>query len=532
MAETPSKNTRPQRSAAQRLRGGVAPANSVRAARTAAAREARRSRAQGEVSRNARTGAASAVAATETAASKQRQQVRRSGAPRTNRRAQDVVVPQRKKAKRRGLLGKTPQPVSRIERKGKALRAAVLKAAACILILVVCLFLAIAVGDSDYHATALGWAPLIACLSAILGAFIYIHVLARSLHLEEKTEVGECSRGDKVRFTVGFRNASPLFFTRIEAHFFVGDQFGGQVSHNTTTIVLSPFERYDMDFFARFDHIGLYSAGLDYLIITDFLRLFELRVEGPKRTVIQVAPRLATIEHLDFSNEAVMETTKAVRSVLADSNNYMGVRDYVKGDPLKKIHWKLSARKGEYLTRLYEAYTNPGVAILMDFFGPKAEPGQMMGIYDCVVETGLSVALYAKERGLDTEVCFTDRYGMLCRHSQISKRDVEGLVGEMPAYSADQRHAIDALDALEKLANARDGQGNLVVCTANVSADMISAIVNAQQRRRSPILFAVAPMGLEGKDRDRWAAPLARLDAAGIGYVVLTHSEELEGVRA
>lgn len=429
----------------------------------------------------------------------------------------------KRKGARRAVSGAERKRVRRTRR---------LKALACISVLGVTLILALVVGDSEYRATAIGWIPFIACVVAIMGAWVYLQVLKRGLRLLEKVELGDCRRGDDVKFTVRFRNTTPLFFFRIEAHFFVADLYGATVSHAMTTMALAPFEKYDMEFKTRFEHIGTYRAGLDRVVICDFLRLFTAEIDCPKRSVVQVVPRVESIENIEFSNESVLEATKASKSAFSDSMDYASVRDYVPGDPLKTIHWKLSARGENYLTRLFETYTNPGVAVLMDFFGSGETSKQLMGMFDCVVETAFSVARYAQEQGMETEIHYCDKYGNRIRRSTWRQSDLPLIVSDMPKFSDDEKMQVDALELLSDQMRSQHGQNNLVICTANISAQMVATVVEAKMRHREPLLFAVAPTGLEGRDRDRWAAPLVRLDAAGIGYVVLSDSRELSGVRA
>ena len=453
-----------------------------------------------------------------------------------------------KSAKRQGASAKRPKgKASHALRCGKAIRGTkrmsaaqrkrarrsiALKTLACVVVLGLCLALALVVGNQDYQATAIGWTPFIACAAAILGAFFYLQVLRRGLVMYEKTNLGSCERGRDVKFTVRFRNSTPLFFFRIEAYFFVADLYGATVSEAMTTIALSPFEKYDMDFTTRFDHIGTYAAGLDRVVLTDYLRLFTVTLAGPHRSNVQVTPRLIPIERIEFSNEATLETTKALKTTFSDSLDYAGVRDYSPGDPLKTIHWKLSARTDHYFTRLYEAYTNPGVAVLLDFYGPGKTTHELMSMFDCVVETAFSVAQYAREQGMETEIHFCDRRGERVRIASWRKSDLPKIVSEMPRFSNDPKMQIGALDLVRQQAMSQYGQNNLAVCTANIGSEMISAVIDAKMRHRDPIVFAVAPHGLEGRDKDRWAAPLARLDEAGIGYVVLTRAEDLKGVRA
>lgn len=412
-----------------------------------------------------------------------------------------------------------------------ARRGRVLRIVACVVVLAICLFLALLVGNDEYRPTAVGWIPFIACVTAIVCAFLYLQVLKHSLKLLEKSEVTDCTRDEDVRFRVRFANRCPLFFFRIEAHFFTADLYGKPVSHRSTTMALAPFEKYDMPFTTRFEHIGTYQAGLDRVVVYDFLRLFSVTLEGPKRTRVQVVPKLVPVSDIPFSNDAVVETTKAARAALSDSMDYAAVRDYRWGDPLKNIHWKLSARTENYLTKLFETYTNPGVAVIMDFYGPAQGALDLMRLFDCVVETGFSVARYAQWRGMDAEVHYCDRVGEHVRRSTWRQDDLPQIVSDMPRFSNDPKRADDALELLEGQIRSIHGQSNVIVCTANLSARMVETVVEAKMHRREPLMFAVVPKGLEGRERDQWLSPLARLDAAGIGYRVLSSSNELSGVR-
>ncbi len=402
---------------------------------------------------------------------------------------------------------------------------------ACAAVLAITLLLALAVGDADYHATAIGWLPFICCVTAIVLAFAYAQVLRRSLVMEEVAEVGSCQRGRAVRFAVRFRNTCPLFYTRIEAHFFVSDLFGNRAGASTTTLALCPFEEYEMGFSTRFEHIGVYRAGLDSVTVTDFLRLFSFTVKAPKRTLVQVTPQLVEMGALHLSNEAITETTRAKRTVLADSTNYAGVREYVKGDPLKTIHWKLSAKQRKYYTRIYEAYTNMGVDVVLDFTGPVRTPDEMMGMFDCVVETGLSVARYAREHGIDVQLHWVDRNGRTWSKPGITEAEMPAMIADMPLFSSDEEHRIEALDLVKHLAGSKRSQGNLVVCSANPQADLLTALISAKERRHAPVLFAVVPKRMEQRDREIWAAPFARLDNASVGYRILAESTEIGEAR-
>lgn len=414
----------------------------------------------------------------------------------------------------------------RAERRGKVLRAV-----ACVAVVAVCAALTVIVGTDEYRPTIMGWMPLVAVLTAILLAFIYARVLKRRMVLLEKSSVTDCQRAERVMFKVRFRNASPLFCFRMEAHFYTADLYGNPVSHAVTTMSLAPFEVYDMPFATSFDHIGTYQAGLDRVVIYDFLRLFSATLEGPKRTRVNVTPKLVSVPNLDFSNDAVVETTKAARSAISDSMDYAAVREYVWGDPLKNIHWKISARTPTYMTKLYETYNNPGVAIVLDFYGPGQDALTLMRMFDAVVETGFSVARYAAARGMDTEIHYCDKSGARVRRTTWRRADLPQIVADMPQFTSEPKAAADALGVLNEQIRSIHGQSNIVVCTANLSAQMIETIVSAKVHRREPLVFAVVPQGLEGRERDQWLAPLARLDAAGIGYLVLSDSTDMLKVK-
>lgn len=408
-------------------------------------------------------------------------------------------------------------------------RAKVLKALGVIVLLALFAFVAFAVGDGDYHATAIGWIPLIMASCAIALAFVYLQVLKGGLEVDAVSELHDCRRGDDIDFVVHFRNKTPLFYFRIEAFFYVSDLFGGVASEAATTLSLAPFESYDLHFSTRFEHIGTYSAGMNRLIVCDFLRLFTADAGEKRAQIVHVTPRIHALEGLALSNDSQTEAQQPRKSVFADSLDYAYVRPYVPGDPLKTIHWKLSARTDGYMTRLFEESTNPGVCVIMDFYAPEERTPYLMGMFDAVVESAISVARYAQAEGFETELRYTNREGETVLRSTFGDSELDEMVADMPSISNDAGRAQAGVDALSEQLRHRYGKNNLIMCTGNLSSRLIETAIEARMRRRNPMVIAVVPSDLEGRELEQWCEPLSRLDAADIGYKVISRSDDLLG---
>ncbi len=414
-----------------------------------------------------------------------------------------------------------------------ARRGKVGRGTACICALALFAFLAYMVGDSDYRACIVGWAPLLMLACAILLSFVYVQVLAHSLRFEENGSFHDCARGESLPFSISFSNPTILFAFKVEAVFFISDMYNTTTSRARRTLSLSPRETAALDFSTRFTHIGSYEVGLEQVVVSDFLGLFSKTLPHKRVHPVLVTPKLREIGGIDFSSDAETESTSAAKSVIADSMDYAYVRDYVPGDPLKTIHWKLSSRnpQGAYYTRLFERYTMPGVSVVLDFTAPASgvDEAAFPQLFDAIVESGLSIARYARRRGFSTRITFRDREGQVRVLAGQDQEDLCSLVEQVPALQRGGGGDDTAADIVHAAAQARDGENNIVVCSADLGAEMVSAVLDVRARRRFPFLIAAVPTEFVDADLVAYTKPLRQLDAAEVPYTALKDAAELEG---
>ncbi len=423
----------------------------------------------------------------------------------------------------------------RAGKRGKraARRAAAGRAIACACALALFAFLAYMVGDSDYRACIVGWTPLLMFACAIVASFIYVQVLAHGLRFEENGAFHDCARGESLPFSISFSNATILFAFKVEAVFFISDMFDTTTSRVTRTLSLSPREKTALDFSTRFTHIGSYEVGLEKVVVSDFLGLFSKALPHARAHSVLVTPKLREIGGIDFSSDAETESTSAAKSVIADSMDYAYVRDYVPGDPLKTIHWKLSSRnpQGAYYTRLFERYTMPGVAVVLDFTAPAdgVDEAAFPQLFDTVVESGLSIARYARRRGFSTRISFRDAQGQVQVLAGQEQDDLCALMDRLPALRRGAGAENAAAEVVRDLAQARDGENNIVVCSADLCPELVSAVLDVRAHRRFPLFAAAVPGELVDADLVAYTKPLRQLDAAEVPYMALKDALELEG---
>lgn len=404
-------------------------------------------------------------------------------------------------------------------------RRSVGKGVLIVLFLAVCWLPAIVINN------VMGYAPGIFATLAIVFSGLYLLLLRRGLEWAEATRVSECIRGEQVDFVVRLQNKSILLYPRVQVVFYQSDLFNDVGRTSSSDIILTPRAQRDFTFQMSFEHIGTYQAGLKRVVVHDLLGLFHVTFENPTAQNVEVLPRMHELTDVVFDSEAPTQSTKAIRTVLNEGMDYAFVRDYVWGDPIKSIHWKLSARSENYLTRIYESNANPGLTTVIDINAPKAQANVLMQLYDAVVESALSLNEYARRSGLESSLTYMDDCGDERRFEGRVEHD--GLRQLMGLLKEDAScYAGNANTLLQDELNSPYAQSNIALCTCSLDQSLIETLLAIKSRRKNPLLFYAIPKDLDPDERRELLAPLRRLDEASISFCVFSSVEELAGEEA
>jgi uncharacterized protein (DUF58 family) len=171
-----------------------------------------------------------------------------------------------------------------------------------------------------------------------------------------------------------------------------------------------------------------------------------------------------------------------------------GVRDYLPGDSLKRIHWKSTARLGRLETKVYEPTTTVDISIFLDVRTLRAPLwGSIYQLQELGIITAASIARHALGAGF--------RVGLYV--NQITRLS-EGMVRVPPGRSPDQlRRLLEALAQLHQVetmpaarflrqeARALPWGSTLLAITARPAAELTEALLDLKRAGRRVALVKV-----------------------------------------
>jgi uncharacterized protein (DUF58 family) len=137
---------------------------------------------------------------------------------------------------------------------------------------------------------------------------------------------------------------------------------------------------------------GYYPIGPTLLETGDVFGLHRRHRVIGKPAYVMVYPRVVPLPKYDFASERPIGEVRLQNRLFEDPTRTAGVREYQVGDPLQRVHWKVTARTGILHCRVYEPTSLAGATILLDFhsdgYPPRGEPHRS----DLAVTTAASVA--------------------------------------------------------------------------------------------------------------------------------------------
>lgn len=197
-------------------------------------------------------------------------------------------------------------------------------------------------------------------------------------------------RGDTVRWTLSLSNRFHLPVSRTTYRLRVSNRMTGEV-HSGRSVLRDMVSEEDRVWTLETDHCGAVECRADRLWVFDCLGLFALPVRAPAGSVLLIGPipeHPGPIELPEGTGTAV--PLPRGKSTFGETYE---LRPYREGDSLRMIHWKMTAKRDELVTREPPEDPRPLPVLTFDHFG-------LMDQVDRTLDrlAGLSLALLDQER--------------------------------------------------------------------------------------------------------------------------------------
>lgn len=370
-----------------------------------------------------------------------------------------------------------------------------------------------------------GYIPFLFMLFTTVFSFGYTFILSKSYSQLEASEAESCVRDTAMEFKITVSNKSFLIFPRITAYFYISDAFGKEASVTSSDFGISSYEKKTFSFDVKFEHIGTYKVGLKSIEIHDLFNFLSLNCKNKTDNNLFVTPKLFDVEGLEIKNSQGLHSTGSASKSKIEETDYSGVREYVPGDAIKNIHWKLSAHTVNYMTRTFDNFSSNGISVYINFYVPDYPNDILMPIYDCIVESAYSIANYALEMDQEVELIYenSDAISIVCPKDFP---DLKEAVLDFPLVSAENSNSLSQVIASHAF-NAM-GLDNIMVCTSTLDRDLTDQLISCRNMGKYPVLFYIEPKHYSSNLINANRELLSFLAESGIDYYIITSAADIQ----
>ena len=223
-------------------------------------------------------------------------------------------------------------------------------------------------------------------------------------------------------------------------------------------------------------HIGAFDMQVEWVRWSDLYGLFHLTKKGWKGDRMLVLPRPFDIEKPTFSVSE--EGDAALRRASEDYNAPDDIRAFQPGDAMKRVQWKLYARRGELLVRQYEAPMPPDTLILLDCGAVRGDTEETRAkLRDALCETAVAVADLQMGDGQPVRLPL---YGKEANEFASDRRDNLLVLQQMLALQSFGAEESFARVVREEMKRVRRS-GAVVVLTTRLTADVTDALCDLKR---------------------------------------------------
>jgi uncharacterized protein (DUF58 family) len=384
-------------------------------------------------------------------------------------------------------------------------------------------FIAVMVCPAIFMNSLFGYMAIllvVLCFIADIACFV---VIVRGIKTTDGTGDVTCMRGQNAGLAAGVANTSALACPKAQASLYVSDLFNDTEGTRDVAFMLDAKSEASFSFDADMSHVGVYRLGINDVAVFDFMGIFKKIFPINIRFNAVVLPRLYPIERMKISQEDAVATNRESRSVVLGGFDYTGVREYALGDPMKQIHWKLSAHSNEYMTKLHETNIQLDFVVVLDFASmPYDSSETLMQVNDALIEAALSIVEEVVRHDTSCSLLYLSKDNQVVRYGSAVRDNLPDLVSDFAVINP--HPSADYADASFMVANESRNHNratNVIVVTSRATSALIRELQSVKSQGRSPELYMIVPQIWTQREVEQEIACLKLLDEFDIPYFVV-----------
>jgi uncharacterized protein (DUF58 family) len=310
--------------------------------------------------------------------------------------------------------------------------------------------------------------------------------------------------GEEIIFEIEVANRKPLPLAWIR----IEDELPEKVpllKGKTTTLVeervlltnafpINMYHRVKRRFPMQCAQRGAYIFGPTVIRSGDLFGFFRREMKIDTLDHLLVYPRLVPLEKLGIPSRQLFGDIRLKRHLFQDPVLTAGVRDYVSGDSLKRIHWKSTARLGKLQTKVYEPTTTIDISLFLDVRTLKAPFwGSVYQLQELGIITAASISQQALKAGfrIGLNVNQITRFsrGMLKVPHSGHPEQLKHILGALAQLH--QSETIPMAKYIRQEASILPWGSTLLVIAAQPSEDLLAVLLDLMRVGRSVALVKV-----------------------------------------
>lgn len=160
------------------------------------------------------------------------------------------------------------------------------------------------------------------------------------------------NRRDEFLFHINVTNSSPLFANNCVLYVTISNPLFKESTSHTINLPITPLGSVTASYPVTSGHCGIVTISVTGICIFDLFSLFSLKKPLQVVREIPVFPNYNVVDE-DFSMDYSegYSNLEESQSKGHDTSEVSDIREYIPGDKLQNIHWKLSAKKDNLMVK-------------------------------------------------------------------------------------------------------------------------------------------------------------------------------------